>query len=89
MPDEAPPGRHEDRARDQHVTHLRRLLAAEDPAAAHRVVADLLPRLVESHIDPAERVLDDRTQAFLRHPPLGSARYRRELDAVLGRIETR
>lgn len=79
-PDEVPVALHPERARDQHITHLVRLLGADDPHQAHALVADLLRRL------EADR--DAATAAFLADPPLDSAaRYRHALDGVLTRIE--
>lgn len=93
-PGEAPAGLHEGRARDQHLTHLARLLAADDPTEAHRVVVGIVDRLLETTYvdDPggatATDLLGSRVARFLARPPLGSpARYRRELDVALGRIE--
>lgn len=90
-PDEVPVALHEERARDQHITHLVRLLAADDPTEAHQVVRRLVTRIVAAGditAGPGALRLDNATRAFLDHPPLHSpTRYRRELDAALTRIE--
>ncbi|NYJ00668.1 hypothetical protein HNR19_001366 [Nocardioides thalensis] len=86
-PDEAPLQVRESRAVDQQLPHLARLVAAEDPTAAHRIVREVTADLLAAaHLSPAD--LDPRVAAFLADPPLASpARYRAELAAVLERIE--
>jgi Na+-transporting methylmalonyl-CoA/oxaloacetate decarboxylase gamma subunit len=79
-PEEVPVALHRERAQDQHITHLVRLLAAEDPTEAHVIVTSIL-RGLELRPDPA-------TESFLIDPPLHSAAtYRRSLAATLSRIE--
>ncbi|KAA1418608.1 hypothetical protein F0U44_08905 [Nocardioides humilatus] len=86
-PEEAPLHLRENRAHDQQINHLERLLAADDPTAAHAVVREVtahllaMPVLAETRLDPA-------AAAFVVDPPLGSAeRYRRDLATALRRIE--
>lgn len=86
-PEEAPLQVRENRAHDQQVNHLERLVAADDPTAAHlllrEVTGDLLamPVLAHARLHPA-------AAAFVLDPPVGSAaRYRRELIEALKRIE--
>lgn len=86
-PEEAPLQIRENRARDQQIHHIERLLAADDPTAAHQVVREVtgdllaMPVLAESRLHPA-------AAAFVADPPVGSPdRYRRELAAALKRIE--
>lgn len=86
-PEEAPLQVRENRAVDQQLPHLARLVAAEDPAAAHQIVRSVTADLLAaSHLSPAG--LDPRVAAFLADPPLASpARYRAELADALERIE--
>lgn len=86
-PDEAPLHVRENRAHDQQVNHLERLLAADDPTAAHLVLRDVtahllaMPVLAEARLDPA-------AAGFVVDPPVRSSeRYRRELATALRRIE--
>lgn len=86
-PEEAPLQVRENRAHDQQINHLERLVAADDPTAAHQVLrevtSDLLamPVLADARLHPA-------AAAFVVGPPDGSpARYRRELIEALTRIE--
>jgi hypothetical protein len=86
-PDEAPLHVRENRARDQQIHHLERLVAADDPTAAHLVMREVTGRLLATPV-LAEARLDRTTAAFLADPPVGSPdRYRRELAAALKRIE--
>ena len=86
-PEEASLQLRENRAHDQEVNHLERLVAADDPTAAHLVVREVtghllaMPVLADARLHPA-------AAAFVADPPLGSpARYRRELAQALRRIE--
>ncbi len=85
-PEEAPLRVRENRAQDQQVSHLARLVRADDPHALHEVVVGLAAQVRADAAAP----YDDATARFLTDPPLGSAeRYRRDLKAVLARIEAR
>lgn len=86
-PEEAPLHVRENRARDQQVHHLERLVAADDPTAAHLVVREVTGQLLAMPVLAGSRV-DDATAAFLADPPVGSPdRYRDELARALRRIE--
>lgn len=86
-PDEAPLHVRENRAHDQQINHLERLVAADDPTAAHLVVREVTGNLLAMPV-LAEVRLDPRTAAFIADPPVGSPdRYRRELAHALRRIE--
>lgn len=85
-PEESPLRMRENRAHDQQVSHLARLVRADDPHALHEVVVGLAAQVRGGVAAP----YDDATARFLTNPPLGSAeRYRRELRAVLARMEAR
>ncbi len=85
-PEEAALRLRENRAQDQQVSHLARLVRADDPHALHAVVAGLAAEVGGSSTAP----YDDATARFLTNPPLHSGeRYRRALPAVLARIEAR
>ncbi len=86
-PEDAPLQLRENRAHDQQINHIERLLGADDPTAAHDVLREVtaqlmaMPVLAETRIDPA-------AAAFVVGPPAGSPdRYRRELAEALRRIE--
>jgi hypothetical protein len=86
-PEETPLHVHENRAHDQVLPHLARLVAAEDPTPVHRQLRDATERLLASAAVDGGGV-DPRVSAFLADPPLASApRYRAELADVLDRIE--
>lgn len=85
-PEEAPLRMRENRAQDQQVSHLARLVRADDPHALHEVVVGLAAQVRAGVAAP----YDDATARFLTNPPLRSAEhYRRNLPAVLTRIEAR
>ncbi|RHW27951.1 hypothetical protein D0Z08_06610 [Nocardioides immobilis] len=86
-PDEAPLQVRENRAHDQQIHHLERLVAADDPTAAHQVVREVTGDLLAMPV-LAEVRLDPRAAAFVADPPVGNPdRYRRDLAAALKRIE--
>lgn len=86
-PGEAPLRVRENRAHDQQIHHLERLVAADDPTAAHLVLREVTGQLLSMPV-LAEAGLDRTTGAFLADPPVGSPeRYRRELARALRRIE--
>ena len=86
-PDEAPLQLRENRAHDQQINHLERLVAADDPTAAHLVLREVTGDLLAMPV-LAEVRLDPRAAAFVADPPVGNAdRYRRELAEALKRIE--
>lgn len=86
-PDEAPLHVRENRAHDQQINHIERLLAADDPTAAHEVLRDVTARLLAMPV-LAETRLDPAAAAFVVGPPAGSPdRYRRDLAGALRRIE--
>lgn len=86
-PEETPVHVHENRAHDQVLPHLARLVAAEDPAPVHRLVCAAVEQLLASAAVERDG-LDPRVAAFLADPPLAAPdRYRAELAAVLDRIE--
>lgn len=86
-PDEAPLHVREDRARDQQINHLERLVAADDPTAAHLVLRDVTAQLLAMPV-LADARLDPTAAGFVADPPVRApARYRRELAAALRRIE--
>lgn len=81
-PGEAPLRLREERGRDQRLTQLARLVAADHLDEAHRVVGEVARRLADG------RPLDPRVERFLASPPLADPdRYRGELAAVLTRLE--
>lgn len=85
-PEEASLHVRENRAHDQQVNHLERLVGADDPTAAHAVVREVTGQLLAMPVLDAR--LDRATAAFVADPPLGSpTRYRRELADALTRIE--
>lgn len=86
-PDEVPLQTRDNRARDQQVSHLERLLTANSPTAAHDVVREIAGALLAMPVR-ADRKPDPATVAFLLAPPSRSAeRYRRDLAAALDRLE--
>lgn len=86
-PEEAPLQLRENRAHDQQINHLERLLAADDPTAAHQVLREVTGDLLAMPV-LAEARLHPTAAAFVADPPVGSpARYRRELVEALKRIE--
>lgn len=86
-PDEAPLQVRENRAHDQQINHLERLVAADDPTPAHQVVREVTAHLLAMPV-LADVRLDPRTAAFVADPPVGSpVRYRRELAEAVQRIE--
>jgi len=86
-PEEAPLHARENRAHDQQINHLERLVAADDPTAAHLVVREVTGQLLSMPV-LAEARLHPTAAAFVVGPPVGSAdRYRRELAQALTRIE--
>jgi len=86
-PEEASLQVRENRAHDQQINHLERLVAADDPTAAHLVVREVTGHLLAMQV-LADARLDRTSAAFLADPPVGSpARYRRELAEALTRIE--
>lgn len=86
-PEEAPLQLRENRAHDQEVNHLERLIAADDPTAAHLVLRDVTRQLLAMPV-LADARLHPRAAAFLADPPVGTpVRYRRELAEALDRIE--
>ena len=86
-PEEAPLQVRENRAHDQQINHLERLVAADDPTAAHLVLREVTGQLLAMPV-LADVRLHPAAAAFVADPPLGSpARYRRELAAALKRIE--
>ena len=86
-PEEAPLQARENRAHDQQINHLERLVAADDPTAAHLVLREVTSQLLAMPV-LADARLHPSAAAFVADPPIGSpARYRRELADVLKRIE--
>jgi hypothetical protein len=86
-PEEASLQVRENRAHDQQINHLERLVAADDPTAAHQVLREVTGHLLAMPV-LADARLDRTTAAFVADPPVGSpARYRRELGDALTRIE--
>ena len=86
-PEEAPLQVRENRAHDQQINHLERLVAADDPTAAHLVLREVTGQLLAMPV-LADVRLHPSAAAFVADPPIGSpARYRRELVAALKRIE--
>lgn len=81
-PEEAPLHSREERARDQRLTQLARLVRSQDVHELARVVSELAGQLGEdARLDPVVR-------RFLDAPPLADPdRYRRELATVLTRLE--
>lgn len=93
-PEEAPLKVRDDRAHDLQLTHLTRLVGADDPRAAHEVVVGLVDELVRTSYvergpdDDPYAALSPAVRRFLADPPLASAdRYRRDLDAALSELE--
>lgn len=81
-PGDAPLRVREERGRDQRLTQLARLVAADHLDEAHRVLGEVARRLADG------RPLDPRVERFLASPPLADPdRYRRELAEVLARVE--
>ena len=86
-PEEAPLQVRENRARDQQINHLERLVAADDPTAAHLVVREVTSHLLAMPV-LADVRLHPTAAAFVADPPVGSPdRYRRGLAEALKRIE--
>ena len=86
-PEEASLHVRENRAHDQQIHHLERLVAADDPIAAHLVLREVTGHLLAMPV-LADARIDRTTAAFLADPPVGSPeRYRRELSDALRRIE--
>jgi len=86
-PEEASLQVRENRAHDQQINHLERLVAADDPTAAHLVLREVTSQLLAMPV-LADVRLDPTAAAFVADPPVGSpARYRRELVQALKRIE--
>jgi hypothetical protein len=94
-PDEEPLHVRDDRAHDLQLTHLARLVAAQDPTALHVELVQVVDQLLgttavlagPAGIDPRS-ALPAEVRRFLEHPPLDSPdRYRRQLAAVLDRLE--
>lgn len=86
-PEEAPLQLRENRAHDQEVNHLERLIAADDPTAAHQVLREVTGHLLAMPV-LADVRLHPTAAAFVVGPPVGSpSRYRRELIEALKRIE--
>jgi hypothetical protein len=80
-PEEAPLRLREERGRDQRLTQLVRLLAADHLDEAHRAFREVAERLAGG------RPPDPRVARFVATPPLGDPdRYRRELAAAMARI---
>ncbi len=86
-PEEAPLQLRENRAHDQEINHLERLIAADDPTSAHLVLRDVTGQLLAMPV-LADSRLHPTAAAFVVDPPIGSpSRYRRELAQALNRIE--
>ncbi len=94
-PEEEPLHVRDDRAHDLQLTHLARLVAAQDPTALHAEVVRAVDQLLgttavlagPAGIDPRS-ALPDEVRRFLDRPPLDSPeRYRRQLGDVLDRLE--
>lgn len=94
-PEEEPLHVRDDRAHDLQLTHLARLVAAQDPAALHAEVVEVVDQLLgttavlagPAGIDPRS-ALPEEVRRFLDRPPLDSPdRYRRQLAGVLDRLE--
>lgn len=94
-PGEEPLHVRDDRAHDLELTHLTRLIGAQDPTALHRQVVRIVDELVgttavlagPAGIDP-RAALPEEVRRFVDHPPLDSPdRYRRRLAEVLDRLE--
>jgi hypothetical protein len=86
-PEEAPLQVRENRAHDQQINHLERLVSADDPTAAHHVLREVTTQLLAMPV-LADTRLDPVAAAFVADPPVGSpVRYRRELIDALKRIE--
>lgn len=85
-PEEAPLNVRENRAHDQELGHLARLLAAADPQAAHATVRAVADDLVATSI-LEDAHLDASTTSFLAAPPTDADTYRRRLADTLDRIE--
>lgn len=94
-PDEEPLHVRDDRAHDLQLTHLARLVAAQDPTALHTEVVAVVDQLLgttavlagPAGIDPRSALPED-VRRFLERPPLDSPdRYRRQLADVLDQLE--
>lgn len=94
-PDEEPLHVRDDRAHDLQLTHLARLVAAQDPTALHVEVVEVVDHLLgttavlagPAGIDPRS-ALPEEVRRFLDRPPLDAPdRYRRQLAEVLDRLE--
>ena len=94
-PDEEPLHVRDDRAHDLQLTHLARLVAAQDPTTLHAEVVEVVDQLLgttavlagPAGIDPRS-ALPEEVRRFLERPPLDSPdRYRRQLADVLDRLE--
>ena len=81
-PEETPLHSREERARDQRLTKLVRLVGAPDVREVHGVVVSVAEQF--AHDQP----LDPVVRRFLEAPPLSDPdRYRRDLATVLTRLE--
>ncbi|WP_203337782.1 hypothetical protein [Nocardioides limicola] len=79
-PGETPLATREERARDQRLTQLVRLVGSRDQHETHKVVTMLAARL--------HRDSDSRVRRFLTDPPLADPdRYRQELTDLLAVLE--
>ena len=94
-PAEEPLHVRDDRAHDLQLTHLARLVAAQDPTALHAEVVEVVDHLLgttavlagPAGIDPRS-ALPGEVRRVLERPPLDSPdRYRRQLADVLDRLE--
>ncbi|KAA1425606.1 hypothetical protein [Nocardioides antri] len=86
-PEDAPLQLRENRAHDQQINHIERLLSVEDTTAAHQVLREVTAQLLAMPV-LAETRLDPAAAAFVVGPPPRSPdRYRRELAEALRRIE--
>lgn len=86
-PEEAPLQLRENRAHDQQINHIERLLFVEDTTAAHQVLREVTAQLLAMPV-LADTRLDPAAAAFVVGAPTRSPeRYRRELAEALRRIE--
>lgn len=86
-PEEAPLQVRENRAHDQQINHIERLVSADDPTAAHAVLREVTGQLLSMPV-LADSRLDTAAAAFVVGPPAGRPdRYRRNLAEALKRIE--